>query len=72
MEANYRYHAGVPVRSFGAGFGGFGSTFAKSVKVGAVDVSVRSLEVNYSKNNMKCSLKFQVAQDQDDAYDSDY
>jgi hypothetical protein len=54
---------GVPVRTFGAGFGGFGSTFAKSVKQGSVDVSIRSLEVNYSKNGMKCALKFEVAQD---------
>ncbi|KAF9466998.1 hypothetical protein BDZ94DRAFT_1250277 [Collybia nuda] len=72
LKGNKWTRGGVPVRAFGAGFGGLGSTFAKSVKVGAVDISVRSLEVNYSKNNMKCSLKFEVAQDQYDAYDSDY
>ncbi|KAF8805286.1 hypothetical protein BYT27DRAFT_6672718 [Phlegmacium glaucopus] len=37
------------------------STF-KSQKNGAVNVAIRSLEVNYSKNNMKCSLKFEIAQ----------
>jgi hypothetical protein len=51
---------GVPVRTFGAGFGGLGSTFAKSAKLGPCDVSIRSLEVNYSKNNLKCTLKFEV------------
>ena len=54
---------GIPVRTFGAGFGGFGSTFVKSVKQASIDVSIRSLEVNYSKNGMKCVLKFEVAQD---------
>ncbi|KAG5644120.1 hypothetical protein DXG03_009066 [Asterophora parasitica] len=55
---------GMPARTFGGGFfGGFGgSTFTKSIKLGAVDVAVQLLEVNYSKNNMKCSLKFQVGQ----------
>jgi len=60
LKGNRWTRGGVPVRTFGAGFGGFGSTFAKSVKTGACDVSIRSLEVNYSKNSLKCSLKFEV------------
>lgn len=39
---------------------GGGPSFAKSVKLGTCDVTVHSLEVNYSKNGMKCSLKFEV------------
>ncbi|KAK0232782.1 hypothetical protein IW262DRAFT_1487250 [Armillaria fumosa] len=35
-------------------------SFAKSVKLGACDVEIRSAELNYSRNNMKCpsSLRF--------------
>ena len=62
---------GVPVRTFGAGFGGFGSTFAKSVKLGACDILIGSLEVNYSKNNLKCTLKFEVGESGGHGYDSD-
>jgi hypothetical protein len=62
---------GVPVRAFGVGFGGYGSTFAKSVKMGACDVSISSLEVNYSKNNLKCTLKFEVRESGGHASGSD-
>ncbi|KAG5636926.1 hypothetical protein H0H81_006359 [Sphagnurus paluster] len=76
LKGNHWTRGGLPSRSFGGGFfgGGFGSsTFSKSVKTGAVDVSIRSFEVNYSKNNMKCSLKFDVSQTGGDYdYDSDY
>lgn len=58
---------GMPVRTFG---GGFGSTFSKSVKLGACDVSIRSLEV---KNKLKCTLKFDVCESGGhDDYDSNY
>ncbi|KAF8816571.1 hypothetical protein BYT27DRAFT_7181909 [Phlegmacium glaucopus] len=77
LKGNSWSRGGVPQRTFGAGFGGYGSTFAKSLKIGAVDVDIRSLEVNYSKNNMKCSLKFEVAQQGGGSgncfgYESDY
>ncbi|KAF8888721.1 hypothetical protein CPB84DRAFT_1837606 [Gymnopilus junonius] len=62
LKGNIWSRGGVPQRTFGAGFGGFGSTFSKSQKIGAVDVAISSLEVNYSKNNMKCTLKFEVTQ----------
>ncbi|KAK0444921.1 uncharacterized protein EV420DRAFT_1340135 [Desarmillaria tabescens] len=39
---------------------GGGPSFAKSVKLGACDVEIGSAELNYSRNNMKCSLKFEV------------
>lgn len=35
-------------------------SFSKSLKVGTCDVSVHALDVNYSKNGMKCTLKFEV------------
>ncbi|KAH6884306.1 hypothetical protein BKA70DRAFT_1339607 [Coprinopsis sp. MPI-PUGE-AT-0042] len=35
-------------------------TFAKSVKMGMCDLDIHSLNVSYSKNNMKCTLKFEV------------
>ncbi|GLB36786.1 hypothetical protein LshimejAT787_0310730 [Lyophyllum shimeji] len=59
LKGNHWTRGGMPARKFGAGFGGLGSTFTKSVKTGAVDVAIRSFEVNYSKNNMKCTLKFE-------------
>lgn len=62
LKGNRWSRGGVPVRTFGAGFGGFGSTFAKSVKQGSCDVEIRSCDVNYSKNGMKCTMKFEVAQ----------
>ncbi|KAG6909075.1 hypothetical protein DXG01_002056 [Tephrocybe rancida] len=66
LKGNIWTRGGVPARTFGGGFGfgfgGGGSTFTKSQKVGAVDVTIRSLEVNYSKNNMKCTLKFEIGQ----------
>ncbi len=37
-----------------------GPSFSKSVKLGQVDVEIQSMEVNYSKNTMKCSIKFEV------------
>ncbi|KAG6847220.1 hypothetical protein H0H93_009442, partial [Arthromyces matolae] len=49
-------------RTWGAGFGGMGSTFTKSTKIGPVDITIRNLDINYSKNNMKCTLKFEMAQ----------
>ncbi|KAH9922709.1 uncharacterized protein B0H18DRAFT_1016550 [Fomitopsis serialis] len=39
---------------------GGGPYFAKSIKQGTVDVNIVRLDVNYSKNGMKCSLKFEV------------
>ncbi|KAJ7259880.1 hypothetical protein C8J57DRAFT_1720404 [Mycena rebaudengoi] len=51
---------GVPTRRMGGGFGG--STFSKSVKHGTCDVAIQSVEISYSRNNMKCTLKFEVAQ----------
>ncbi|KAF5376958.1 hypothetical protein D9615_007255 [Tricholomella constricta] len=74
LKGNNWTRGGIPARTFGGGFGGFGSTFTKSVKTGAVDIAIRSLEVNYSKNNMKCTLKFEVAQlgGYNHGYDSDY
>ncbi|KAF7979017.1 hypothetical protein HWV62_43989 [Athelia sp. TMB] len=41
---------------------GGGPSFAKSLKLGTCDVEIQSLEVNYSKNGMKCSMKFDVHQ----------
>ncbi|KIK68373.1 hypothetical protein GYMLUDRAFT_68238 [Collybiopsis luxurians FD-317 M1] len=43
-------------------FGGGGSNFAKSVKTGSCDVDLHSIEVNYSKSTLKCSMKFLVAE----------
>ncbi|KAJ6605360.1 hypothetical protein DFH09DRAFT_967151 [Mycena vulgaris] len=61
---------GVPTR----GFGSFGrSGFSKPVKHGACDVTVRCAEISYSKNNLKCTLKFEVEQaGGGGGYDSDY
>ncbi|KAJ2934940.1 hypothetical protein H1R20_g2177, partial [Candolleomyces eurysporus] len=39
---------------------GGGPRFAKSVKLGQCELIVNSLDVNYSKNGMKCTLKFEV------------
>ncbi|EDR00684.1 uncharacterized protein LACBIDRAFT_333918 [Laccaria bicolor S238N-H82] len=41
---------------------GGGPHFAKSLKQGPCDVQINSFEVNYSKNGMKCSLKFEVSE----------
>jgi len=41
---------------------GGGPRFSKSLKQGACDVEITSFEVNYSKNGMKCSLKFEVSE----------
>ncbi|KAJ7742019.1 hypothetical protein B0H16DRAFT_1563872 [Mycena metata] len=62
-----------PQRSFGF-FGGGGGGLSKSIKQGTCDVTIRSLEVNYSKNNLKCTLKFEVGQvgGYGGGYDSDY
>lgn len=35
-------------------------TFAKSIKQGQCDLDILHLDVNYSKNGMKCTLKFEV------------
>jgi hypothetical protein len=58
---NPAYLIGVPTRGFGF-FGGGGGGFSKSIKQGSCDVSIRSAEINYSKNNMKCTLKFEVGE----------
>jgi len=34
----------------------------KSVKQGSCDVEIQKCDVNYSKNGMKCTMKFNVAQ----------
>lgn len=34
--------------------------FEKGKKIGPCEVSVDSLVVNYAKNSMKCTLKFEV------------
>ena len=41
---------------------GGGPRFAKSLKQGPCDVEIMSFEVNYSKNGMKCSLKFEISE----------
>ncbi|KAF5343033.1 hypothetical protein D9758_011165 [Tetrapyrgos nigripes] len=67
----YRWsRGGVHTRTFGRGFGfGFGSsTFSKSMKQGACEVKIRTLHVEYSKNSMKCTLKFEVAEVGGDYY----
>lgn len=51
----------MPARRMGF-FGGGGGTFTKSVKQKACDVAIRTIEVNYSKNSMKYSLKFDVGE----------
>ncbi|KAJ6628397.1 hypothetical protein B0H10DRAFT_2160888 [Mycena sp. CBHHK59/15] len=40
----------------------FGGGFSKSVKHGICDVSIHSAEISYSKNNLKCTLKFEISQ----------
>ncbi|EIM83271.1 uncharacterized protein STEHIDRAFT_170587 [Stereum hirsutum FP-91666 SS1] len=62
LKGNRWSRGGVPTRTFGGGFGGFGSTFSKSAKLGQCDVEIQSLDVNYSKNGMKCTLKFEVGE----------
>ncbi|KAJ6608869.1 hypothetical protein B0H10DRAFT_2066481 [Mycena sp. CBHHK59/15] len=66
LKGNLWSKGGVPTRRMGGGFGGLfgsgGSTFSKSVKHGTCDVSIQSIEINYSKNNLKCTLKFEVCQ----------
>ncbi|KAH6884309.1 hypothetical protein BKA70DRAFT_1339613 [Coprinopsis sp. MPI-PUGE-AT-0042] len=39
---------------------GGGPRFAKSLQIGQCDLRINSLDVNYSKNGMKCTLKFEV------------
>ncbi|KAJ7160524.1 hypothetical protein C8R43DRAFT_1063769 [Mycena crocata] len=53
---------GVPTGGFGGFFGGGGGGFSKSIKQGACDVEIHSVEISYSKNNLKCTLKFEVGQ----------
>ncbi|KAJ7691336.1 hypothetical protein B0H17DRAFT_1133857 [Mycena rosella] len=72
LKGNLWSRGGVPTRGFGF-FGGGGGGFSKSVKHGACDVAIRSAEISYSKNNLKCTLKFEVGQvGGGDGYDSDY
>ncbi|KAK7065023.1 hypothetical protein R3P38DRAFT_2595420 [Favolaschia claudopus] len=61
LKGNVWSRGGVPTRGFGF-FGGGGGGFSKSIKQGTCDVTIRSLDVNYSKNSLKCALKFEVAQ----------
>ncbi|KAI0314379.1 hypothetical protein OF83DRAFT_1137120 [Amylostereum chailletii] len=42
---------------------GGGPYFAKSNKIGACDVAIDHLEVQYSRNTMKCTLKFVVSEE---------
>ncbi|KAI5836617.1 uncharacterized protein SCHCODRAFT_02522123 [Schizophyllum commune H4-8] len=61
LKGNRWTVGGLPTRNFGGGFfGGGHMTMSKSRKTGACDVNVLGLEVSYSKNNMKCTLKFDV------------
>ncbi|KAL1686023.1 hypothetical protein GGG16DRAFT_129000 [Schizophyllum commune] len=61
LKGNRWTVGGLPTRNFGGGFfGGGPMTMSKSRKTGACDVTVLGLEVSYSKNNMKCTLKFDV------------
>jgi hypothetical protein len=39
---------------------GGGPRFSKSLPIGQCDLRINSLDVNYSKNGMKCTLKFEV------------
>jgi hypothetical protein len=39
-----------------------GPSFAKSLKLGACDVDINDLEISYSKNTMKATLKFEVSE----------
>ncbi|KAH9924319.1 uncharacterized protein BXZ73DRAFT_103608 [Epithele typhae] len=41
---------------------GGGRSFRKSEKLGACDVEIDFLEVQYSRNTMKCTLKFEVSE----------
>ncbi|KAL1658801.1 hypothetical protein GGF50DRAFT_108253 [Schizophyllum commune] len=61
LKGNRWTVGGLPTRNFGGGFfGGGPMTMSKSRKTGACDVTVLGLEVSYSKNNIKCTLKFDV------------
>ncbi|KAJ7030200.1 hypothetical protein C8F04DRAFT_1222440 [Mycena alexandri] len=73
LKGNVWSRGGIPMRGFGF-FGGGGGGLSKSIKQGSCDVTIRSLEVNYSKNNLKCTLKFEVGQvgGYGGGYDSDY
>ncbi|KAJ6505838.1 hypothetical protein C8R47DRAFT_1102550 [Mycena vitilis] len=71
LKGNLWSRGGVPSRSFG--FFGGGGGFSKSIKQGTCDVSIRSAEINYSKNGLKCTLKFEVGQvGGGGGYDSDW
>ncbi|KAJ7362955.1 hypothetical protein DFH08DRAFT_921150 [Mycena albidolilacea] len=74
LKGNHWSKGGVPTRSFGFFGGGGGGGFSKSVKHGPCDVSIRSAEISYSKNGMKCTLKFEVEQvgGGGGGYDSDW
>ncbi|KAJ6568968.1 hypothetical protein B0H19DRAFT_1256659 [Mycena capillaripes] len=72
LKGNLWSRGGVPTRGYGF-FGGGGGGFSKSIKQGTCDVSIRSAEISYSKNNLKCTLKFEVGQvGGGGGYDSDW
>ena len=50
------------LKGFNWSRGGFPS-FAKSYKLGQCNVDIKHLEVSYSKNGMKCALKFEVEEE---------
>ncbi|KAM5530411.1 hypothetical protein V8D89_015922 [Ganoderma adspersum] len=50
---------------------GGGPFFAKPLKLGQCDVVITHIEVNYSKNGMKCALKFEVQEEGGGGYSSD-
>ncbi|CAK5279662.1 unnamed protein product, partial [Mycena citricolor] len=60
LKGNTWSRGGIPQRGFG--FFGGGGGLSKSVKQGSCDVEIASAEINYSKNGMKCSIKFEVQQ----------
>ncbi|KAF8647210.1 hypothetical protein AX16_006848 [Volvariella volvacea WC 439] len=64
LKGNRWTIGGMPARRIGF-FGGGEATFTKSEKIGPCDVIITFMEVQYSKNNMKCTLKFDVAADGD-------
>jgi len=72
LKGNKWSVGGQPIR---VGSGG-GRSFSKSQKIGPCDVEIRSLETTFSKNGLKCTLKFDIAQSDGDGryggYDSYY
>ncbi|KJA26794.1 hypothetical protein HYPSUDRAFT_180336 [Hypholoma sublateritium FD-334 SS-4] len=63
LKGNIWSRGGSGTRNYGGGFGfGGGGGFAKSVKLSACDVAIRNFEVNYARNSLKCTIKFEVTQ----------